>query len=44
MGAVCWMQVIEGALKKETIRVLRDNMVIYEGELESLRRHKDDVK
>ena len=26
------------------IRVLRDNVVIYEGELESLRRFKDDVK
>ncbi|MEE9551615.1 MAG: hypothetical protein V3V89_01085, partial [Gammaproteobacteria bacterium] len=25
------------------IRVLRDNVVIYEGELESLRRFKDDV-
>ena len=31
---------------KETnpIRVLRDNVVIYEGTLESLRRFKDDVK
>ena len=26
------------------IRVLRDNVVIYEGELESLRRFKDDVQ
>ena len=24
--------------------MLRDNVVIYEGELESLRRHKDDVQ
>ena len=45
MGAVAGCQVIEGAVKKgNPIRVLRDNVVIYEGELESLRRHKDDVK
>jgi len=29
--------------RNSPIRVLRDNVVIYEGELESLRRHKDDV-
>jgi len=45
MGAVAGCQVIEGSVKKgNPIRVLRDNIVIYEGELESLRRHKDDVK
>ena len=45
MGAVAGCQVIEGAVKKgNPIRVLRNNVVIYEGELESLRRHKDDVK
>ena len=45
MGAVAGCQVLEGAVKKgNPIRVLRDNIVIYEGELESLRRHKDDVK
>jgi translation initiation factor IF-2 len=45
MGAVAGCQVIEGVMKKgNPIRVLRDNIVIYEGELESLRRHKDDVK
>ena len=45
MGAVAGCQVIEGSVKKgNPIRVLRDNVVIYEGELESLRRHKDDVK
>ena len=34
----------EGTVKKSSpIRVLRDNVVIYEGELESLRRFKDDV-
>ena len=37
--------VVEGTIQKEQpIRVLRDNVVIYEGELESLRRFKDDVK
>ena len=45
MGAVAGCQVIEGVVKKgNPIRVLRDNVVIFEGELESLRRHKDDVK
>ena len=45
MGAVAGCQVIDGVMKKgNPIRVLRDNIVIYEGELESLRRHKDDVK
>ncbi|CSC64237.1 translation initiation factor IF-2 [Vibrio cholerae] len=36
--------VTEGVIKRNApIRVLRDNVVIYEGELESLRRFKDDV-
>ncbi len=44
LGAVAGCQVIDGVVKKgNPIRVLRDNVVIYEGELESLRRHKDDV-
>jgi translation initiation factor IF-2 len=44
MGAVAGTQVVEGMIKRgRPIRVLRDNVVIYEGELESLRRHKDDV-
>jgi translation initiation factor IF-2 len=44
MGAVAGTQVIDGMIKRgNPIRVLRDNVVIYEGELESLRRHKDDV-
>jgi translation initiation factor IF-2 len=43
-GAVAGCLVIEGVVRKgNPIRVLRDNIVIYEGELESLRRHKDDV-
>ena len=37
-------ELTEGTVKRNNpIRVLRDNVVIYEGELESLRRHKDDV-
>lgn len=44
-GAVAGCLVEEGTVKRGLpIRVLRDNVVIYEGELESLRRHKDDVQ
>lgn len=43
-GAVAGCMVADGVVRKdEPIRVLRDNVVIYEGELESLRRFKDDV-
>lgn len=43
-GAVAGCLVIEGAVRRgNPIRVLRNNVVIYEGELESLRRFKDDV-
>ena len=43
-GAVAGCMVIEGHVKRSLpIRVLRNNVVIYEGELESLRRFKDDV-
>jgi translation initiation factor IF-2 len=44
LGAVAGCMVVEGTVKRNNpIRVLRDNVVIYEGELESLRRFKDDV-
>ncbi len=44
-GAVAGCMVVEGNIKRSNpIRVLRDNVVIYEGELESLRRFKDDVE
>jgi translation initiation factor IF-2 len=44
-GAVAGCRVIEGAVKRgNPIRVLRDSVVIYTGELESLRRFKDDVQ
>lgn len=43
-GAVAGCMVIEGAVKRnKPIRVLRDNTVIFEGELESLRRFKELV-
>jgi translation initiation factor IF-2 len=44
MGAVAGCLVTEGAVRRNRpIRVLRDNVVIFQGELESLRRFKDDV-
>jgi translation initiation factor IF-2 len=43
-GDIAGCLVTEGTVKRTNpIRVLRDNVVIYEGELESLRRFKDDV-
>ena len=45
IGAIAGCMVTEGVIKRtQPIRVLRDNVVIYEGELESLRRFKDDVQ
>ena len=45
LGAIAGCMVTEGTVKRSNpIRVLRDNVVIYEGELESLRRFKDDVQ
>ena len=44
LGAIAGCMVVEGVVKRHNpIRVLRDDVVIYEGELESLRRFKDDV-
>jgi len=44
-GDIAGCIVDEGVVKKDSpIRVLRESVVIYEGELESLRRFKDDVK
>ena len=43
-GAVAGCMVVEGTVyRNDRIRVLRDNVVIFEGELESLRRFKDDM-
>ena len=44
-GAIAGCMVIEGTIhRQKKIRVLRDNIVIYEGELESLRHFKDEVE
>ncbi|MBY8966485.1 translation initiation factor IF-2 [Algiphilus sp.] len=44
-GAVAGCLVVDGEVRRGLpIRVLRDQVVIYEGELESLRRHKDDAQ
>jgi translation initiation factor IF-2 len=43
-GQIAGCMVTEGTVyRAKPIRVLRDNIVIYEGELESLRRFKDDA-
>lgn len=43
-GAIAGCTVVEGVMKRNaTIRVLRDNVVIYKGVLESLRRFKEDA-
>jgi translation initiation factor IF-2 len=45
LGDIAGCMVEEGVVRKDSpIRVLRDSVVIFEGELESLRRFKDDVK
>ena len=43
-GAVAGCMVVDGYVKRNLpIRVLRNNVVVYEGQLESLRRFKDDA-
>ena len=45
VGTVCGCYVLDGKIQRGcNVRVLRDNIVIHEGELASLRRFKDDVK
>ena len=44
IGAIAGCLVVDGTVKRSSpIRILRDNVVIYEGELESLRRFKDEA-
>jgi translation initiation factor IF-2 len=44
VGAIAGCYVVEGVVKRNRpIRVLRDNVVIFEGELESLKRFKEDA-
>jgi translation initiation factor IF-2 len=43
-GAIAGCRVVEGSVKRnKPIRVLRDDIVIFEGELESLRHYKENV-
>ncbi len=45
IGAVAGCYVRDGMIKRESkVRVLRDNVIIHTGELDSLKRFKDDVK
>ncbi len=45
IGTVCGCYCMDGKIQRGCqVRVLRDNIVIHEGELASLRRFKDDVK
>ena len=43
-GKVAGCMVTEGIIKKKSARLLRDNIVIYDGKLAALKRFKDDVK
>jgi translation initiation factor IF-2 len=45
VGAVAGCYVLEGLIRRGSkVRLLRDNVVIHEGELDSLKRFKDDVR
>ena len=45
VGSIAGCMVTSGVVRRAAqIRLLRDNVVIYTGELESLKRFKDDVK
>ena len=45
VGTIAGSYVFDGKFTRNSqVRILRDNIVVYEGELESLKRFKDDVK
>lgn len=45
LGTIAGSYVLEGVVKRSSsVRLIRDNIVIYEGELASLKRFKDDAK
>ena len=45
IGTIAGCYVLEGLIRRNSsIRILRDNVVIYDGELDSLKRFKDDTK
>lgn len=43
VGQIAGSYVTDGSLRRTTARILRDNVVIFEGKIDSLRRFKDDV-
>lgn len=46
IGTIAGSYVVDGSISRQAdgVRVLRDNVVVYEGKLSSLRRFKDDVR
>ena len=43
VGQIAGSYVTDGSLRRTTARILRDNVVIFEGKIDSLRRFKEDV-
>ena len=43
VGQIAGCYIIDGTIRRTTARILRDNVVIFEGKIDSLRRFKDDV-
>jgi translation initiation factor IF-2 len=43
VGLVAGSYITDGSIRRTTARILRDNVVVFEGRIESLRRFKDDV-
>ncbi|HEU4391428.1 MAG TPA: translation initiation factor IF-2, partial [Blastocatellia bacterium] len=43
VGQVAGCYVVDGSIRRTGARLLRDNVVVYEGKVDSLRRFKDDV-
>jgi translation initiation factor IF-2 len=43
VGQIAGCYVTDGSIRRTTARLLRDNVVVFEGKIDSLRRFKDDV-
>jgi translation initiation factor IF-2 len=43
VGQIAGCYIVDGTIRRTTARILRDNVVVFEGKIESLRRFKDDV-
>jgi translation initiation factor IF-2 len=43
VGQIAGCYITDGSIRRTTARILRDNVVVFEGKIESLRRFKDDV-